>query len=226
MQAVNEALTEPSDGPDRSGAVQAADADSALMLEVKAGDAAAFEELVRRHQGRLLRFFYNLVDTPHQAEDLVQEVFLRVFRARTSYRPQAKFSTWIYRIASNVASNARRSRRRRREYAWGQTSPSGRYQSLEQLLEATTGMMPARRLDKAERADMVRRALETLGQRQRMAVLLAKFEGMSYAEIGRALGASPKAVKSLLARARVQLRQVLEPYLSQGELPGTSGKKT
>jgi RNA polymerase sigma-70 factor (ECF subfamily) len=196
------------------------DPDVRLMLEVQAGSAPAFEELVSRYQGRLLTVLEHLVGRRDQAEDLVQEVFLRVYRARKRYQPGARFSTWIYTIANNVASNALRSRRRRREVdaTVGQDDSSG-VKPLAEMAAAASGLMPARQLDKAEMREIVRLALDTLNERQRMAVLLNKFEHMSYADIGETMELTPQAVKSLLSRARESLRATLEPYLQQGKYP-------
>ncbi len=191
------------------------------MLEVRAGSAAAFEELMLRYQNRVVTVLEHLVGSRDQAEDLAQEVFLRVYRSRQSYHPEAKFSTWLFTIVNNVASNALRTRRRRRELtvAGGQNASGA--QSLDAMAAAPSGQMPARQLDKAEMREIIRMALASLNERQRLAVLLCKFEEMSYAEIAEAMDLSPQAIKSLLARARVNLRQLLEPYLQHGEVPGT-----
>ena len=198
----------------------ALDPDVRLMLEVRDGSAAAFEELVLRYQGRLLTVLRHLVGSREQAEDLTQEVFLRVYRARESYEPGAKFCTWLYAIANNVGANALRSRSRRHEVTL-QARDSGPTSAwpLDKMLQASSGQMPARQLDKAEMREIVQMALESLGQRQRMAVLLSKFEGMSYAEIAAVMELSPQAVKSLLSRARENLREVLQPYFDHGIRP-------
>lgn len=200
------------------------DPDVRLMLEVRDDNAAAFEELMLRYQNRVLTVLENLVGRRDQAEDLAQEVFLRVFRARKRYVPGSKFSTWLFTIVNNVASNARRTLSRRKEVNLDTetTGPQGK-QSIAQLAQAASGQMPTRVLDKAEARDMVLAALSSLNERQRMAVLLCKFEGMSYSDIAEAMGMSPKAIKSLLSRARVNLREVLEPYLERGERPVRSG---
>ena len=166
------------------------DPDVRLMLKVRDGDAAAFEELVVRYQGRLLTVLEHLVGNREQAEDLAQETFLRVFKARERYEPGAKFCTWLFTIANNAASNALRSRSRRKEVgvperANTDTSSFG----LDQMAKAASSLMPARIIDKAEAAEVVRQALETLGERQKMALLLSKFEGMSYQDIAEAMGA-------------------------------------
>ena len=190
------------------------------MLRVKEDDAAAFEELVLRYQARLISVLEHLVYSKDQAEDLAQEVFLRVYRSRKRYEPGAKFSTWLFTIANNVASNARRSWSRRKEVNVDAraSGPMG-INPMEQMALEASGLMPARQIDKAEMAEIVDTAVQNLSERQRMAVLLSKFEGMSYADIGAVMELSPQAIKSLLSRARQNLRMILEPYLSSGQRP-------
>ncbi len=190
------------------------------MLEVRDGSATAFEELVVRYQARLVRVLEHLVGRRELAEDLAQEVFLRVYRSRQQYVPGAKFATWLFTIANNVASNAMRDRSRRPEVtlAGSESGPLGA-RPMDRLVQASSSAMPTRQIDKAEIREVVRMAMESLSQRQRLAVLLNKFEGMSYADIANAMELSPQAIKSLLSRARENLRQMLEPYFENGTLP-------
>jgi RNA polymerase sigma-70 factor, ECF subfamily len=212
--------TRPAASDNSADRYELRDPDVRLMLEVRDDNAAAFEELMLRYQNRLVTVLEHLVSSRDQAEDLAQEVFLRVYRSRKRYVPGAKFSTWLFTIANNVAANARRSRARRKEVSVSPSdgSSSGGNQ-LDQLAQAASGLMPARQLDKAEMRDIVRLAIESLNERQRMAVLLSKFEDMSYADIAAAMEMSQEAIKSLLSRARVNLKEVLEPYLEQGNHP-------
>ena len=198
----------------------AIDPDVRLMLEVRDDNAAAFEQLVARYQSRLIHVLEHHVRSREWAEDLAQEVFLRVFRARKNYEPGAKFSTWLFTIANNVASNSVRNRSRRKEIAVGSTGNSDSSAvPLGEMALAKSALMPARRLDKLEMAEVVRVAMESLGERQRMALLLCKFESMSYQEIADTMEMSVKAVKSLLSRARVNLKMILEPYMEEGLRP-------
>ena len=192
------------------------------MLKVRGGDAAAFEELVLRYQNRLLGILEHLVGKRDLAEDLTQEVFLRVYRARERYTPGAKFSTWLFTIANNVASNARRSLARRREVHVN-TTRSGSFSAdpLAQMALAASGQMPNRQLDHLETQAIVQAAIGKLNDRQRLAVLLSKFEGMSYADIAEVMALSPQAVKSLLSRARGSLRDALSSYIEAGQHPKT-----
>jgi len=196
------------------------DPDVRLMLEVRDDKAAAFEELMLRYQSRVVHLLEHLVGRRGQAEDLAQDVFLRVYRSRKTYLPGAKFSTWLFTIVNNVASNALRSRSRRREVnlEGNESGPMGA-NPLAEMATAASGLMPARQLDKAEMKDIIREALSSLNERQRLAVLLSKFEDMSYADIAVTMELSPEAVKSLLSRARENLREVLEPYLANGVRP-------
>jgi RNA polymerase sigma-70 factor (ECF subfamily) len=196
------------------------DPDVRLMVEVRGGSTAAFEELMRRYQNRVATILFHLVRNRDLAEDLTQEVFLRVFRARHTYRAGAKFSTWLFTIAHNVAMEALRTRSRRRET---RIEPDGSgplgANPLENLVQASSSVIPARAIDKAEARDMVHLAIDSLNERQRMAVLLCRFEGMCYADIAETMGLTPQAVKSLLSRARSNLRDVLKPYIEQGNAP-------
>ena len=195
-----------------------ADPDVRLMLLVRENDAQAFEELMLRYQNRLLSLLTHLVGRRDLAEDLTQEVFLRVYRARGSYVPGAKFSTWLFTIAGNVASNALRSRARRREVNLSARAEDSGAQSLESMALEASGLMPTRQLEGSELRAAVQQAIESLNERQRMAVLLAKFEHFSYADIAEVMGMSPQAIKSLLSRARSNLREALRPYLERGQM--------
>lgn len=192
------------------------------MLQVREGNAAAYEQLVAKYQRRVIAFFQHAVGA-EVAEDLAQEVFLRIYRARESYEPGARFATWLFTIAHNVASNAIRRRQSRREVNV-EAADSGQFSAkpLDTMAQATSGYMPARRADKREAAEMVSLAIQSLNERQKTAILLSKFENMSYLEIAEAMGLTTQAVKSLLSRARANLKEILEPYIQSGLPPDTS----
>jgi len=197
------------------------DPDVQLMLSVQRDDAVAFEELMLRYQGRVLSLLRHQMGNIEMAEDLTQEVFLRVYRARKSYHPDAKFSTWLFTIMNNVALNAMRSRLRKPEVQFSPVVPdingSGPMACAEDFIPASSGLVPSRQLDKLELRQMVQIAVAKLNNHQRMAVLLHKFEGMSYIEIAKSMDTTPQAVKSLLCRARMNLRDTLQPYMQGGE---------
>lgn len=188
------------------------------MLRAKEGDDAAFSGLVAAYQDRLVNVFYHLVQNQEVAEDLTQDVFLRIYRARRGYEPTARFSTWLFRIANNLASNSRRDKSRRKEIvlAGTESGPLGP-RPQEQIALDKSAFMPTRQLDKREMQKVVQKAMESLSDRQRMAVLLHKYEDMSYEDIGEAMEMSTAAVKSLLSRARENLRVALEPYMQIGK---------
>jgi len=189
------------------------------MLRARDGDDAAFSELVSAYQDRLVNIFHHLVQSQEAAEDLAQEVFLRIYRARRGYVPTARFSTWLFRIANNLASNSRRDRGRRKEVNLaGSDASSGLLgpRPQEQLAVDKSAFMPTRQLDKREMQAIVQKALGTLNDRQRLALLLHKYEDLSYEDIADAMEMSTAAVKSLLSRARESLRVALEPYMQIG----------
>lgn len=189
------------------------DPDVQLMLKVAAGDNSAFEQLVVQYQDRLVGFFFHLVHDRTSAEDLAQEAFLRVFRSRDRYEPTARFSTWLFRIAHNLASNQKRGAARRREIPLVSGSSGDEFRPEEQILAEKSALMPTRQLDSVELRAVVRNAIEDLSERQRTAVLLHKFEEMSYEEIGEVMGLGPVAVKSLISRARGKLKEALERFI-------------
>ncbi len=191
-----------------------ADPDVQLMLRVVAEEDEAFAELVKRYQDRLLGFFFHLVRDRTLAEDMAQEVFLRVYKSRERYTATARFSTWLFRIAHNYASNQKRGFARRREVPLsGSNGSEHEVRAEEEILAEKSALMPTRQIDSREAQDVVREALDSLNERQKMAVLLHKFEGMSYQEIGDIMDLNVVAVKSLLARARGRLKEALEKYV-------------
>lgn len=191
------------------------DPDVRLMLRVRdADDSAAFGELVEHYQRRLVGILGHIVGRPDEAEDLAQEVFLRVYRTRKRYHPRAKFATWLFTIANNLALNALRSRQRKPTVPLPaqESGPLGA-RPVEQLVR-DVGPAPSQQLAHQELAAVIREALAGLNERQRMAVVLNKYEDLNYAEIAEVMGLTTKAVKSLLSRARCRLRDALMAYLS------------
>ncbi len=190
--------------------------DVQLMLDVKSGDEASFELLLHRYRTPLVNFLYRMVRNREQAEDLAQEVFLRVYRARGEYVPTAKFTTWLFRIATNLALNSLR---------------DNRHQKLEDSIDAPARVDSEdgdeRPLDVAEkhpnieqhlvevaRSQMIRHAIDKLPEKQRAAVLLHKYQELDYAEIAKILACSESALKSLLFRAYEALRVELAPLVA------------
>jgi len=185
------------------------------MLDVKAGDEASFELLLQKYRTPLVNFLYRIVRDPATAEDLAQEVFLRVYRGRQKYVPNAKFTTWLYRIATNLALNALRDARyRHMEISLDQTSESsGNVPVVITLPDRRVGV--EQELMARDRAALIQRAIDGLPEKQRVAVLLHKYHELDYAEIARILDCSLSALKSLLFRAYETLRVQLAPLMGQ-----------
>jgi RNA polymerase sigma-70 factor, ECF subfamily len=191
-----------------------------LMLRVRADESGAFEELVDRYQHRLVGIMNHLVGNKEEAEDLAQEVFLRVYRARKKYRPRSKFSTWLFTIANNLALNSLRARQRRPVVPLLSPQDSGAMAAGPQgqmVPDPRTG--PMQKVQKVELAGRIREALDGLNEDQKMAVVLNKFEDMNYAEIAEVMGRTTKAIKSLLSRARTNLRAALTGYVHMDGQP-------
>ena len=183
-------------------AAAALDFDAELMLRVKEGDEASFGILLEKHRSSVVHFLYRMVQNHAVAEELAQEVFLRVYRSRSTYEPTARFTTWMFRIATHLALNALR---------------DGKNQRFDARLDDDTGEMPARqvsdRLPSVEqrlvyqaKLEEIRRAIAGLPEKQRAAVLMHKYEEMEYSQIAKVLNCSESAVKSLLFRAYETLR--------------------
>ena len=199
------------------------DDEARLMLAVQAGDVFAFEELTARNQGRVYAYLQRFVGDPQLAEDLAQDVFMRVYKHRSTYRQEARFSTWLFRIAHNVAYNALRTRSRRPETLFNAAAGPGSGEStqfeFEESLLTRSGSTPTQKVARLEKQAIVRDAVQKLPPRQRQAVLLARFEGMSYQEIADVMEMSQEAVKSLICRAHKNLRDILTPFIEEGKRP-------
>ncbi len=187
---------------DMGATAAALDYDAELMLRVKDGDGASFGVLLDKHRLSVIHFLYRMVQNHAVAEELAQEVFLRVYRSRSTYEPTAKFTTWLFRIATHLALNALR---------------DGKHEKSQERLDDASGELPVRQVsDKRPtveasmvyeaRLEEVRKAVATLPEKQRAAVLMHKYQEMEYSQIARVLNCSESAVKSLLFRAYESLR--------------------
>ena len=192
------------------------DQDLELMLRVRRGDAESFEVLLGRYRGPLVSFFVRMVRDHGLAEDLAQEAFLRVYQARHRYQPEARFTTWLYRIATNLALNAIRDRK--------PMVPHGGIEFEDGEGESETARLADERptaeqqMMESDRARLIREAVEDLPEKQCAAVVLHKYQNVDYRQISKILGVSESAVKSLLFRAYESLRARLEPLLKGGQL--------
>ena len=183
-------------------AVGALERDAELMLRVRAGDTASFATLLEKHRGPVVHFLYRMVQNQPVAEELAQEVFLRVYRSRESYEPTAKFTTWLFRIATHLALNQIRDRKheRNQENLDEETSEGMTRQVADRGPNVEQSMVRDARLNE------VRSAISTLPDKQRAAVMMHKYEELEYSQIAKALECSESAVKSLLFRAYETLR--------------------
>jgi RNA polymerase sigma-70 factor (ECF subfamily) len=187
---------------DMTAAAACIERDADLMLRVREGDDVSFALLLEKHRRPVIHFLYRMVQNQAVSEELAQEVFLRVYKARLSYEPTAKFTTWLFRIASHLAINWLRDRRNERSQdSLDQATSDG-------LQVQVPDNSPTREEELIRQARLaeVRRAIEALPAKQRAAVMMHKYQEMGYAQIAKALNCSESAVKSLLFRAYETLR--------------------
>ena len=186
--------------------------DAEIMLQVKAGDDSAFEYLVQKYRRPMVSFMFRMAHSNAAAEDLAQEVFLRVYRSRESYEASAKFTTWLYRIATNLAVNhARDTRHERPENMVSLDEPdedSGRTLDLPDRTPSAEETIVRR-----ERVAAIRQRVQGLPERQRIAVVMHKYQQMEYRQIADVLKLSESATKSLLFRAYETLREQLKEFV-------------
>ncbi len=192
------------------------DLGAALMMQVRAGDHAAFARLVELHQRTVLNTIFRYVGNRASAEELAQDVFVRVFRARATYEPKAKFETWLFRIVFNVCVNASQYGSKRRALSIEQDGAAfGQDEGEAMQLDDETAGAPLESVEKDEMRARVRDAVARLPPQQREALLMARFSNAAHTEIAEHLHTTVEAVKSLLFRARENLRGMLKPYLRE-----------
>lgn len=202
---------------DSAVSAAARDPDVQLMLKVRADCQEAFGKLLAKYEDRVRGIIGYLMGGAAYTDDLTQEVFLRVYRARRTYVVGAKFSTWLFTIVNNVVSNARRSLARRREVSFDRDS-SFRDNPLEALGPATRDVSPMRAAESKEVREIVTECIDRLGERQRAAVVLCDIDGLSYSGVAEEIGTSPDAAKSLIHRGRSNLRRMLESDVQRGNI--------
>lgn len=190
--------------------------DVQLMLDVKAGDEQSFALLLHRYRTPLVNFLYRMVRNREQAEDLAQEVFIRVYRARADYVPSAKFTTWLFRIATNLALNSvRDTRHQRMEVSLDAPVITDSEDGDERPIDvAEKNPNIEEHLVQEAQRDMIRHSIDKLPEKQRAAVLLHKYQDLDYGEISKILECSESALKSLLFRAYETLRVELAPLVA------------
>lgn len=186
--------------------------DAEVMLELKAGNMAAFDVLLAKYRKPIMHFMFRMVHNQAVAEELAQEVFLRVYRSRETYRAEARFSTWLYRIATNLGVNhARDTRNERTAPTLQLDEPDAETGSTPDLADSTPSAEAE--LLSQERRNAIRQHVMALPERQRTAVLMHKYEGLDYKSIGDVLHLSESATKSLLFRAYQTLREKLKDFI-------------
>jgi RNA polymerase sigma-70 factor (ECF subfamily) len=195
------------DGEERE---RANDLDVELMGRIRGGDFAAFEELIDIHQRSVIGTVAKMLGNPSEAEDIAQQVFIRVWKSAARYEPQAKFTTWLFTITRNLVFNEVRRRQRKPT-----VSMQEREETTHRVVEDVQGSSPDEELLRSEMEAAIDRAIDALPEKQRLAVVLRRYEEMPYEEIGVVLSMSVPAVKSLLFRARAQLKETLQRYLDQ-----------
>jgi RNA polymerase sigma-70 factor (ECF subfamily) len=191
------------------------DEDAALMLEVARGDRRAFATLFDRHQAGVVRFCWRFVGTQAQAEELAQDIFIKLFRSAKSYQPSAKFKTFLYRVATNHCLNAMRGPSAKLEVTVDTTE-----RALEPAGSATT---PGESLEGKQLEAVVQKALSAMSERERAAFCMCRFEGLAYKEIAVALSATEAAVKSLIHRATLTVAKHLEAMHGRAGVEQLSG---
>jgi RNA polymerase sigma-70 factor (ECF subfamily) len=195
-----------------AGAGPESESDADIMLRVKAGDQSAFEYLVQKYRRPMLSFMYRMARNAAVAEDLAQEVFLRVYRSRETYEASAKFSTWLYRIATNLAVNhARDTRHERPEVQVSLDEPDEESGATLELPDAA--LNAEQQIVRRERLLAIRKKIEALPEQQRLAVIMHKYQQMDYKQIADVLKKSESATKSLLFRAYETLREQLKEFI-------------
>ena len=186
--------------------------DAEVMLRVAAGDDGAFDYLVEKFRRPMVSFMYRMTHNQAISEELAQEVFLRVYRSRQSYAASAKFTTWLYRIATNLAVNhARDTKYERPENIVNIDEPDTETGLTVDVPDA--GLNAEQTILRRERLAAIRRQVEALPERQRLAVLMHKYQSMDYKQIAAVLKLSESATKSLLFRAYETLRETLKQFI-------------
>jgi len=205
----------PQTRPDRASDVPGVldpESDAAIMLRVAAGDEESFNYLVGKYHRPMIHFLFRMVRNQAIAEEMAQDVFLRVYRARDSYRAEAKFTTWLYRIATNLAVNhARDTKNERSAQTVYLDAPDEETGTTPDVADDEPSV--EQRLIRDERMAAIRKHVVALPERQRMAVLMHKYQGMDYKQIGEVLKLSESATKSLLFRAYQTLRDKLKDFV-------------
>jgi RNA polymerase sigma-70 factor (ECF subfamily) len=190
------------------------DPDAELMVAFQQGDGSAFEQLLDKYHRSIVNFIYKIVNNLAEAEELAQEVFLRIYRARHRYEPRARFAAWIYRIATNVS--LKEADRKRRMRFWGNNHGSA--EATETLENVFRDPAPdaERQVISSELGRVIRGAIRSLPRNERVALVLRRYEDLSYREIADVMDCTEAAVKTYIHRGKLHVRDRILPYLEKG----------
>lgn len=185
-----------------------------LIFKVQDGDESAFSELMRRHYRGVVNYIYKFTHSVENSEDLAQEVFIRVYRSIDRYRPEAKFTTWLYKIATNVSITAVRYSNREKNVSLDEMEESNQQTGDEKIFSASDFTF------RREISALIFEALETLPEKEKIAIVLCKYEEMPYIEVAEVIGCSVGAVKAYVYRGRMKLIEKLKPHLRKDKAHG------
>ncbi len=190
------------------------DADAALMVAFQKGDSEAFDQIIDKYHKPIVNFIYKIVNNSAEAEELAQEVFLRIYRARHTYEPKARFAAWIYRIATNLSY--RESDRKRRMRFWHHRDNSLADPAAAEEVFHDPVPDAESRLISAELGQAVRRAIGSLPRNEKVALVLRRYQDLSYKEIAEIMHCTEAAVKTYIHRGKLHVRDLILPYLQKG----------
>ena len=192
------------------------DADAELMVSFQKGDGEAFDRLLDKYHRPIVNFIYKIVNNAAEAEELAQEVFLRVYRARHGYEPRARFAAWIYRIAANLSF--KEAGRKRRMHFWSRNHKQHEGPLEEEEVFRDPGPDAERRLISSEMGEVIRRAIRSLPRNEKVALVLRRYEELSYKEIAGVMDCTEAAVKTYIHRGKLRVRDRILPYLQKGRI--------
>lgn len=192
------------------------DADAALMVAFQKGDSEAFDHIIDKYQKPIVNFIYKIVNNSAEAEELAQEVFLRIYRARHTYEPKARFAAWIYRIATNLSF--KEADRKRRMRFWHHRDNSHGDPTAEEEVFRDPVPDAEKRLITTETGQVIRRAIGSLPRNEKTALVLRRYEDLSYKEIAEIMHCTEAAVKTYIHRGKLHVREWILPYLQKGSI--------
>lgn len=192
------------------------DSDAALMVAFQHGNSEAFDQLLDKYHKPIVNFIYKIVNNSAEAEELAQEVFLRIYKARHGYEPRARFAAWIYRIATNLI--LKEADRKRRMRFWTRNNNSHEDSAAEEERLRDPEPDAERQLVSSELGIVIRRAISSLPRNERVALVLRRYEDLSYKEIAGIMDCTEAAVKTYIHRGKLHVRDRILPYLQKGRI--------